>query len=123
MAQKSTEVKATRKHSPSIRVHCLPEEKAKIEALAKQCRLSASTYLRNLGTGYQPKSTLDAQAMIELAKASGDLGRLGGLLKMFLTDDKRLQLSGRDQTVSFIHRLLSDIDTAKDVLLAVARKL
>ncbi len=123
MELKSTEAKTTRKNSPSIRVHCLPEEKAKIEAQAKQCRLSASTYLRNLGTGYQPKSTLDAQSMIELAKASGDLGRLGGLLKMFLTDDKRLQLSGKDQTTSYIQRLLTDIGTAKDVLLAVARKL
>jgi hypothetical protein len=44
-----------------FRVWVTPEERAKIERLAATTGLSASAYLRTLGLGYQPKSTLDAQ--------------------------------------------------------------
>jgi hypothetical protein len=63
-----------------------PEERATIERLAKTTGLSVSTYLRTLGMAYEPKSILDAQHVLELLKACGDLGRLGGLLKLWLVD-------------------------------------
>jgi len=112
----------TRKNSPSIRVHCLPQEKLNIETLAKNCNLSAAALLRNLAAGYQPKSILDANVAIELIKISGDLGRLGGLLKMFLTDDERLNLAGKDQTKMFIHGLLQDIKATQTLLFETAKK-
>ena len=62
------------------------EERAKIERLAAATSLSASCYLRTLGLAYQPKSTLDAERVGELLKACGDLGRLGGLLKLWLAE-------------------------------------
>lgn len=60
-----------------------------IRLMASQCDLAPSTYLRNLGIGHEPKSHLDAQVTIELAKLNADLGRLGGLLKIWLSDGNK----------------------------------
>ena len=51
--------------------------------------MSDSAYLRALGLDMPVKSTLDQEAILELAKINGDLGRLGGLLKMWLTNQDR----------------------------------
>jgi hypothetical protein len=62
------------------------DERAKIEQLAKATRLSVSTYLRTLGLGYEPRSVLDAERVGELLQVCGDLGRMEGLLKMWMVD-------------------------------------
>ncbi|MDT4332962.1 conjugal transfer transcriptional regulator TraJ [Methylomonas sp. OY6] len=84
-----TEKKATRKGSTPIYVWVTPDEKAAIEANARQTEHSTSAYLRSLGLGYAPKSIVDNQKVIKLAQINGDLGRLGGLLKLWLTNDAR----------------------------------
>lgn len=65
------------------------EELNKITKNSKQCDLGLSTYLRELGLGYMPKSNFDAQALIQLANLHGDIGRIGGLLKMWLSDQSK----------------------------------
>lgn len=57
------------------------DELARATEMAKQCDLGLSTYLREVGLGYEPKSTIDSQAVAQLAHLHGDLGRVGGLLK------------------------------------------
>lgn len=84
-----TEEKATRKNSPPIKVYCLPEEKRQIEANASATGLSLSNYLLNVGLGYQVTGIVDHKQVDELVRINGDLGRLGGLLKLWLTDDVR----------------------------------
>ncbi|MDZ5459300.1 conjugal transfer transcriptional regulator TraJ [Azohydromonas lata] len=102
----------TRKGSPPIKVYCLPEERARIEANAKQARLSVARYLREVGQGYKLDSRLDLESVRELAKVNGDLGRLGGLLKLWLVKDAR--------TASFseatIARLLERIEVQQQEL-------
>jgi len=44
-----------------------------------------SAYLRNLGLGFQPHSTLDQEAVLALLKVNADQGRLGGLFKLWLS--------------------------------------
>jgi len=112
---------ARRKHSP-IKVHCLPNEKAKIEAKAKNCSMSVSHYLRDRGMGYRPKSILDADAVIELAKVNADQGRLGGLLKMWLTNDERLDAMGKDNIQQTILILLDDIKKNQERMLEAVQK-
>jgi hypothetical protein len=75
------EKKPTRKGSTPIVVRVTPDEKAEIEALAKQTGHSTSAYLRLLGQGYVPKSIIDHSKVMELARINGDLGRLGGAIK------------------------------------------
>ena len=84
-----SEKKPTRKNSTPIVVRVTPEEKAAIDDHARQTGHSTSAYLRLLGLGYAPKSILDNKKVLELAKINGDLGRLGGLLKLWLTNDAR----------------------------------
>ncbi len=79
-----------RRDSTPIKVYVTPEERSAIERNAKDCSLSASKYLCNIGCGYVPRGVLDQKAILELLKASADLGRLGGLLKMWLSNDEKL---------------------------------
>ena len=113
----------TRKNSLAIKVWCLPDEKKLIEGQAKNCGLSSSTFLRKLGMGFQPKSTFDHLAVAELAKINGDLGRLGGLLKMFLSNSERAKRMGKSQTEIAITDLLRDIDRTQIKLFEKASSL
>ena len=81
--------KETRKGNPPIKVYCLPEEKAQIEANAKAAGMSLSSYLLAVGQGYKIQGVVDFEQVKELAKINGDLGRLGGLLKLWLSHDPR----------------------------------
>ena len=62
------------------------EELAEINARCKALKLSRSEYLRNLGLGYQPKGQFDQEAIRSLVKLHADQGRLGGLLKLWLSE-------------------------------------
>ena len=84
------------KGSTPIVVRVTPDEKAVIESLAKQTGHSTSAYLRLLGQGYVPKSIIDHGKVMELARINGDLGRLGGLLKLWLTNDARTAQFGEE---------------------------
>lgn len=97
-----------RKRQKKISFRVTEEEAQSIQAIADQCSLSTADYCRKLSLGYEPKSTLDAQAIQELAKLNGDLGRLGGLLKMWLSgsDGQNLNIS---ELLEDISALQSDI--------------
>jgi len=84
------EKKPSRQRIKLIPVPVLPSEKEEIKTRAKACGMSVAAYLRTLGLNHRPKAVLDAKAVLELAKVNGDLGRLGGLLKMLLTNNERL---------------------------------
>ena len=100
---------ATRKDNAPIKVYCLAEERAEIEAMARQTGYSASSYLRLVGQGYRATSILDFEHVQELAKVNGDLGRLGGLLKLWLTDDAKLSIYGTTHMSRIIVAVLDDI--------------
>ena len=75
----------TRKESTPIKVWVTPEEKTAIAAKADAHSLSASSYLRRLGPALPIESTIDQRAILDLVKINADLGRFGGLIKMWLT--------------------------------------
>lgn len=100
----------TRKGSPPIKVYCLPEEREQIETNARAAGLSVARYLREVGQGYRITGIIDYEKVRELARISGDLGRLGGLLKLWLTNDERAAQFGYET----IHALLSKIERTQD---------
>jgi hypothetical protein len=61
-------------------------EHAGIKANAKVVGMSMSKYLRRVGLGYAPKPAIDAEHIREVIRARGDLGRVGGLLKLLLSE-------------------------------------
>lgn len=99
----------TRKGCPPVYVYCLPEEKAQIEEMAKVTGHSASSYLRLVGQGYVIRSLIDYEHVQELAKINGDLGRLGGLLKLWLSDDAKLAAFNMGQMSKTIVGVLDEI--------------
>lgn len=113
------EIKTTRKSSPPIKVYCLPEERGRIEENAKSAGMSLSAFLLAVGQGYRVQGVTDYERARELARINGDLGRLGGLLKLWLTDDVRTARFGEDT----ILRLLGRIEATQDEMAQVMRSI
>ena len=113
----NTKENPTRKGSPPIKVYCLPEERRQIEANANAAGLSLSTYLLNVGIGYQIRGIVDHKQVEELARINGDLGRLGGLLKLWLTDDERTAQFDK----ATIRAVLSRIEATQDQMIELMK--
>ena len=80
----------TRKKGRHLRVPVLPTEEITIKANAANSGLTIAEYLRRLGLGYTIQGLIDKEQILQLVKINADLGRLGGLLKLWLTNDERL---------------------------------
>ena len=100
-----------------LRVPVLPDEDAEINRLATAANKSVADYLRSVGLGYEVRGVLDHRRVEDLLRINGDLGRLGGLLKLWLTNDERTKPFGE----STIRALLSKIEGTQDEIHAVVR--
>ena len=96
----------TRKESTPIKVWVTPEEKA---AKADAHSLSASSYLRRLGLAMPLQSTIDQRAILDLVKINADLGRFGGLIKMWLTSDADFESLSAQGLQRKLENTLSDV--------------
>jgi hypothetical protein len=101
-----------------LRVPVHPEEEAQIKHNAAVVGRSVAAYLRNVGLGYEVRGILDNSRVEELARINGDLGRLGGLLKLWLTNDDRTAQFGE----ATIRALLSKIEDTQDAMHGVIRQ-
>ena len=98
-----------------LRVPVFPEEEEAIAQNARQAGMSVATYLRSVGHGYPIKSVVDHEKVEDLLRVNADLGRLGGLLKLWLTDDSRTRHFGPKEIRLLLGRIeetRSQIDTA-----------
>lgn len=89
-----------------------------ITASAKAANLSVSAYLRALGLGYEPRSTIDHEAVSEVVKAHGGLAKVGGLLKLWLTER-----SGEGAAVAEVRSVLHGIEAAVEDVRQKVREL
>ncbi len=71
-----------------MQIRLTPEERAILGTKAKDTKLTVASYLRNLALNYPVTSKVDREAVHQLTQARGDLGRLGGLFKMWLVENK-----------------------------------
>ena len=110
--------KTNRKDYQPIKVYCFPDERESIEQQARSTGLSKSSYLLRVGMGYPIRSIVDNHQVEELVKINGDLGRLGGLLKLWLSNGK--PAPGIDART--IRETLKKIDGAQDHMLALMQK-
>ncbi len=109
----------TRKNGRHLRVPVLPNEESQIKSNAANAGLSIAEYLRRISLGYQLQSAIDKDHVIQLAKINADVGRLGGLLKLWLTQDKRVA----HFDLQTVKTLLNRIQTTQDAMLAVVKKI
>ena len=105
-------------HRQAIKVYVSLEERERLIERASGCDLPLSAYLRRLGIGHQPKSTIDAQAVLLLLKVNADQGRLGGLLKLWLSDRP-----GTGAPAFDVRRLLGQIEATQLRLRSLVRRL
>lgn len=112
-----SEALPTRKEKSPLKVYCRPDERERIEANARDAGMSVARFLREVGQGYRVRGIVDFEQIRELARINGDLGRLGGLLKLWLTDDVRTARFGE----ATVRALLERIETTQDQMAGVMR--
>ncbi len=88
MTDDTNEKAPARRRGKPIEVWVTDEEKATIASRAKQAGMARSAYLRALGLNTPIKSIVDLAAVADLAKVNGDLGRVAGLLKLWLAEKR-----------------------------------
>lgn len=97
----------TRDRKRPIKVYVTPTERKTIEKNAKKSsKESVGAFLRDLGQGVEPKSKFDAEAIEILSKLNADQGRLGGLLKLWLSEKP-----GQGARVSEVRDVLRQIES------------
>lgn len=110
------EKRPTRKHGTHLRVPVLAHEKIAIVRQADAAGLTIAAYLRNVGLGYEIHGVLDYRCVEDMARVNGDLGRMGGLLKLWLTNDERITKFGPVRVRAIILRVLAKIERNQDEL-------
>ena len=111
-------VEESRDRNRPLKVFVSERERAEIETRAAATGLSVSAYLRNLGLGFQPQSTLDQEAVLALLKVNADHGRLGGLFKLWLSG----QSAASTEDLG-IRKLFIDLEDCQRKLKAVIGRL
>lgn len=121
MARKKTE--NPRKYHIDTRLTL--EEYETIKFKAKSTGVSASEYLRSVGIGYPLASKVDQLAIDQLLRAKADLGRLGGLFKLWLTSNEDYKEAAQIGSRNYenIDKLVSDIEEYEKKLVDIAKQM
>mgnify|MGYP003537617260 FL=1 len=98
-----------------IKVYCTSAQRQVIEQNAIKVGMSLSTYLQRVGTNCSINVQSHNEDVEKLLKINADLGRLGGLIKLWLTNDRKTKLVGQRE----LHRLLGQISTTQSELIDV----
>ena len=77
---------ATKRKSQMVCFRVDEDYLARLDALARQTSYSRAEVLRRCLVGAPLKSTVDAQALSEVARVHANLNRLGGLLKLAIRE-------------------------------------
>lgn len=104
----------TRPRGRPIKVWVTDDERAEIVRLAASANLSQSAYLRVAGMNHHVRSILDIEAVAELAKVNGDLGRVAGLLKLWLAEKRGVGADPKhvERTMDDFRRLQTQVHQA-----------
>ena len=104
----------TRPRGKPIKVWVTEAEHAQILRLAASANLSLSAYLRAAGLNQRVRSIIDIEAVNELAKVNGDLGRVAGLLKLWLATKR-----GEGADPKHVEKTMDDFRTLQTRILNI----
>ncbi|KIZ48450.1 CopG family transcriptional regulator [Pseudomonas oryzihabitans] len=105
---------APRRRGKPIEVWVTDEEKEAITERAEEAGMSRSGYLRALGLNTPIRSVVDLQAVADLAKVNGDLGRVAGLLKLWLAEKR-----GQGASPADVEGMMTDFRKLQGEVLAI----
>lgn len=80
--------RGTRPRRQRIEVWVNQDEKDELAARADQAKMSLSSFMRASGLNAPIRAAADLSAVADLVKVNGDLGRVAGLLKLWLADKR-----------------------------------
>ena len=106
------------RRNKTLRVVVSEDETRRIAERAEAAKQSVSSFLRQLGLGQEPKSRLDRQLIMALIRINGDQGRLGGLLKLWLSERP-----GQGAAAFDVRKLLRQIEATQERLQTAIRRL
>lgn len=78
--------RGSRPRSRRVEVWLTADEKGVVAGRAAEGGLSLSAYLRTAGLNHPIRAKVDTEAVGRLVKVTADIGRLGGLLKLWLAE-------------------------------------
>ncbi len=115
-----------RKRQAHIMIRVTEEEKEQIHLKAKMTGHPHRTgnFIRKAVLNYPLRSVVDEYTVDQLLQAKADLGRLGGLFKLWLTknqDNRVLKLG--DRTFENVEVLVQEIEKKQEKLLEYAKVL
>jgi predicted HicB family RNase H-like nuclease len=79
------------KFTKTLVVRVKPEDRELIKANAEKCSLSVSSYVRLIATGKKPQSVDSLKACRFMVKASGDLGRIKGIMHYWMGTESKIK--------------------------------
>jgi hypothetical protein len=100
----------------TVRVVVSATEQTAIGAMATRLGMSVSAYLRALGLGYEPRGRLDLAEVTALSAVIADQARLGNLLRLWLSDDRRLAAFEPGKAAAAIGSLMVKLDANQDAI-------
>lgn len=103
------------KKTAQLNIRLSPKEYDEICEKSENHGLTMSSFMRNLAMNYKVYSTVDAKAINDLLKVAADQGRLGGLLKSWLSQNSR--------DLRELNELIKEITDTQALLKAKAREL
>jgi hypothetical protein len=113
---------SNRKTTTPIKVCCTPVERQTLIEKAEHCGLSVSNFMRTVGLGIGVVSVVDHRKVDELVRINGDLGRLGGLLKLWLANEAHFQHISTHGFKDQILATISDIKANQTSLKAIIKQ-
>jgi len=119
-----TSIDPQKRRDIKITVRVNQDEQENLVSNSNKYGLKIPGYLRSLGLNYPIKSIVDEKAAANLLKVNADMGRLGGLFKMWL-EDNRADKHDFSNTRSYkdIDNLVNDIERLKLILKNEALKI
>lgn len=103
-----------RRELPPIKVWVSEKERTVIKERADQTGLSLSAYLLAVGMNTPIRSVVDLAAVADLAKVNGDLGRVAGLLKLWLAEKR-----GQGAKPTDVEAMMKDFRKLQGEVLAI----
>ena len=119
-----TSIDPQKRRDIKITIRVNQDEQEKLILNSTNHGLKIPGYLRSLGLNYPIKSIVDESAASNLLKVNGDLGRLGGLFKLWLSDNSydKFDFSSK-RSYRNIDDLVDEIEKLQKVLKSEALKI
>ncbi len=108
-------MREARERTRPLKIYVTARQREEIEARAASVGMSVSSFLGALGLNAPIRSRTDADAVLDLLRINGDLGRLGGLLELWLSER-----AGQGARISEVREVLHAIEETRQELLRVS---